>query len=75
METYYQQTVDSLQATEAAHTLEAAQTWCQKNLPNFIPKDDWVWSVRWRGKVYKDVAQKRLDKLRWRLHFAWKNVT
>ena len=30
---------------------------------------------RWRGKVYKDVAQKRLDELRWRLHFVWKNVT
>ena len=30
---------------------------------------------RWRGKVFKDVAPKRLDELRWRLHFAWKNVT
>ena len=24
-----------------AHTSKASQTWCQKNLPNFIAKDGW----------------------------------
>ena len=42
---YAQPKVESLQVKEAAHTSEVAQTWCQNNLPNFIPKDDWVWSV------------------------------
>ena len=31
--------VESLQAKEAAHTSEAAERWCQKKLPKFIPKE------------------------------------
>jgi len=69
-----------------AHTSKATQTWCQKNLPNFIAKDGWpanvfflnpidnIWSII-DGTTYKDPAPKPIKELKKQLHFAWKNVT
>ena len=69
-----------------AHTSKVAQTWGHKNLPNFIPKDDWPPNSSDQNPVeniksiidkitYRDPALKTLDKLKKRLRFAWKNVT
>ena len=69
-----------------AHTSKASQTWCQKNLPNFIAKDGWpanspdlnpnenIWSII-DETMYKDPATKTLKELKRRLRFSWKNVT
>ena len=69
-----------------AHTSKVAQTCCHKNLPSFIPKDEWpanspdlnpvenIWSIIDEMK-YSDPAPKTLDRLRKRLRFARKNVT
>ena len=58
----------------------------QKNLPYFVPKNDWpanlpdlnpvenISSIM-NEKTYKDPAPKTLDELRRRLRFAWKYVT
>ena len=69
-----------------AHTSKASQTWCQKNLPNFIAKDGWavnspdlkpienIWNII-DETTYKDPATKTMKELKRRLCFAWKNVT
>ena len=69
-----------------AHTSKATQTWCQKNLPNFIGKDgspanstdlnpiENIWSII-DETTYKDPAPKTMKKLKRRLRFAWKNET
>lgn len=60
-----------------AHTSKAAQTWCQKSLPNFIPDlnpVENIWSII-DETAYKDPASKTLDELRRRLRFARENVT
>ena len=69
-----------------AHTSKASQTWCYKNLPNFIAKDGWpanspdlnpienIRSIIDETK-YKDPAPKTMKELKKRLRFAWKNVT
>ena len=58
-----------------AHTSKAAQTWCHKNLLNFIPRDDWpanppdlnprpvenIWSII-EEITYRDPSPKTLDR-------------
>ena len=68
------------------HTSKATQTWCQKDLPNFIAKDGWpanspdlnpiknIWSII-DETTYKEPAPKTMKELKSRLRFAWKNVT
>ena len=69
-----------------AYTSKATQTWCKKNLPNFIAKNgqsakspdlnpiENIWSII-DEKTYKDPAPKTMKELKRRLRFAWKNVT
>ena len=69
-----------------AHTSKVTQTWCHKNLPKLIPKDDWPanapdlnpvensWSITDEIR-YRGPAPKTLDKLKKRPRFSWKNVT
>ena len=75
-----------VQDRASAHTSKATQTWCQKNLPNFITKDGWpanppdlnpienIWSII-NETTYKDPAPKTMKELKRRLSFAWKNVS
>jgi len=63
------------------HTAKATQSWCSKNLPNFIAKEEWpanspginpienLWSII-DEEAYKDPIPKRMKELKRRLKEA-----
>ena len=68
-----------------AHTAKATQQWCKRNLPNFIPKDEWpanspdlnptenLWSIIDEA-AYRDPIPKTMGGLKSRLRQAWRNI-
>ena len=71
----YQKKLESLEEKKAVHTIVFMQAWSQKEIANFIPKEDLpanscdvnpletIWIIV-HETTYKDPAPKTLDELR-----------